>query len=75
MTKLNNDQEIYTNLSNLIQETTTKSKEESLAISQKFTKEIEKKLSKNLSDLTEIFSSLDDVTHNLRLQLFFFGGR
>jgi len=69
VTKLNNDQEIYTNLSNLIQETTTKSKEESLAISQKFTKEIEKKLSKNLSDLTEIFSSLDDVTHSQPIYL------
>ena len=34
-----------------------------------FTKEIEKKLSKNLSDLTEIFSSLDDVTHSQPIYL------
>ncbi len=42
---------------------------ESLAILQKFTTEIEKKLSQNSSELSDVFTSLDKVTHSQPIYL------
>jgi len=60
---------LLNDLLNSIQKTTGKPEEESLAILQKFTTEIEKKLSQNSSELLEIFTSLDEVTHSQPIYL------
>ena len=70
MSKLNkNDQDTFEGLLELVQNTTGKPKEESLAILQKFSTEIQKKLSKNLVTSSEIFKSLDSVTHSQPIYL------
>ena len=61
--------DVLNDLLNFIQKTTSKSEEESLAILQKFTTEIEKKLSQNSSELSAIFTSLDEVTHSQPIYL------
>jgi len=61
--------DLLNDLLNSIQKTTGKPEEESLAILQKFTTEIEKKLSQNSSELLEIFTSLDEVTHSQPIYL------
>ncbi|MBT3874268.1 MAG: hypothetical protein HOF77_05635, partial [Actinobacteria bacterium] len=61
--------DVLNDLLNFIQKTTSKPEEESLTILQKFTTEIEKKLSQNSSELSEIFTSLDKVTHNQPIYL------
>jgi len=61
--------DVLNDLLNFIQKTTSKPEEESLAILQKFTTEIEKKLSQNSSELLEIFTSLDEVTHSQPIYL------
>ena len=61
--------DVLNDLLNFIQKTTSKPEEESLAILQKFTTEIEKKLSQNSSELSEIFTSLDEVTHSQPIYL------
>jgi len=60
---------LLNDLLNSIQKTTGKPEEESLAILQKFTTEIEKKLSQNSSELSAIFTSLDEVTHSQPIYL------
>ena len=60
---------VLNDLLNSIQKTTGKPEEESLAILQKFTTEIEKKLSQNSSELSAIFTSLDEVTHSQPIYL------
>ena len=55
--------DVLNDLLNFIQKTTSKPEDESLAILQKFTTEIEKKLSQNSSELSEIFTSLDAVSY------------
>ena len=61
--------DVLNDLLNFIQKTTSKPEEESLAILQKFTTEIEKKLSQNSSELSAIFTSLDEVTHSQPIYL------
>jgi GTP cyclohydrolase I len=61
--------DLLNDLLNSIQKTTGKPEEESLAILQKFTTEIEKKLSQNSSELSAIFTSLDEVTHSQPIYL------
>jgi GTP cyclohydrolase I len=61
--------DLLNDLLNFIQKTTSKPEEESLAILQKFTTEIEKKLSQNSSELSAIFTSLDEVTHSQPIYL------
>jgi len=61
--------DLLNDLLNSIQKTTGKPEEESLAILQKFTTEIEKKLSQNSSELSSIFTSLDEVTHSQPIYL------
>ena len=68
MSKLDKS-DVLNDLLNFIQKTTSKPEEESLAILQKFTTEIEKKLSQNSSELLEIFTSLDEVTHSQPIYL------
>ena len=68
MSKLDKS-DVLNDLLNFIQKTTGKPEEESLAILQKFTTEIEKKLSQNSSELLEIFTSLDEVTHSQPIYL------
>ena len=68
MSKLDKS-DVLNDLLNFIQKTTSKPEEESLAILQKFTTEIEKKLSQNSSELLEIFTSLDEVTHSQQIYL------
>ena len=68
MSKLDKS-DLLNELLNSIQKTTGKPEEESLAILQKFTTEIEKKLSQNSSELLEIFTSLDEVTHSQPIYL------
>ena len=68
MSKLDKS-DLLNDLLNSIQKTTSKPEEESLAILQKFTTEIEKKLSQNSSELLEIFTSLDEVTHSQPIYL------
>ena len=70
MSNLNkNDRDTFEGLLELVQNTTGKPKEESLAILQKFSTEIQKKLSKNLVTSSEIFKSLDSVTHSQPIYL------
>ena len=64
-----NDQDIVKDLSELVQKTTGKSEEESTAILQKFSTEIQKKLLQNVSTLSEIFTSLDNVSHSQPIYL------
>jgi GTP cyclohydrolase I len=64
-----NDRDTFEGLLELVQNTTGKPKEESLAILQKFSTEIQKKLSKNLVTSSEIFKSLDSVTHSQPIYL------
>ena len=61
--------DLLNNLLSSIQKNTGKPEEESLAILQKFTTEIEKKLSQNSSELSAIFTSLDEVTHSQPIYL------
>jgi len=61
--------DLLNDLLNSIQKNTGKPEEESLAILQKFTTEIEKKLSQNSSELSAIFTSLDEVTHSQPIYL------
>ena len=61
--------DVLNDLLNFIQKTTSKPEEESLTILQKFTTEIEKKLSQNSSELSAIFTSLDEVTHSQPIYL------
>lgn len=68
MSKLDKS-DVLNDLLNFIQKTTSKPEEESLAILQKFTTEIEKKLSQNSSELSAIFTSLDEVTHSQPIYL------
>ena len=68
MSKLDKS-DLLNDLLNSIQKTTGKPEEESLAILQKFTTEIEKKLSQNSSELSAIFTSLDEVTHSQPIYL------
>ena len=68
MSKLDKS-DLLNDLLNSIQKNTGKPEEESLAILQKFTTEIEKKLSQNSSELSEIFTSLDEVTHSQPIYL------
>ena len=68
MSKLDKS-DVLNDLLNSIQKNTGKPEEESLAILQKFTTEIEKKLSQNSSELSAIFTSLDEVTHNQPIYL------
>ena len=68
MSKLDKN-DLLNDLLNSIQKTTGKPEEESLAILQKFTTEIEKKLSQNSSELSAIFTSLDEVTHSQPIYL------
>ena len=68
MSKLDKS-DLLNDLLNSIQKNTGKPEEESLAILQKFTTEIEKKLSQNSSELPEIFTSLDKVTHSQPIYL------
>ena len=68
MSKLDKS-DVLNDLLNFIQKTTSKPEDESLAILQKFTTEIEKKLSQNSSELSEIFTSLDEVTHSQPIYL------
>ena len=68
MSKLDKS-DVLNDLLSFIQKTTSKPEEESLAILQKFTTEIEKKLSQNSSELLEIFTSLDEVTHSQPIYL------
>ena len=68
MSKLDKS-DVLNDLLNFIQKTTSKPEEESLAILQKFTTEIEKKLSQNSSELLEIFTSLDEVAHSQPIYL------
>ena len=63
MSKLDKS-DLLNDLLNSIQKNTGKPEEESLAILQKFTTEIEKKLSQNSSELSAIFTSLDEVRHS-----------
>tara|TARA_B100000902_G_scaffold154150_1_gene150662 strand:+ start:2480 stop:3043 length:564 start_codon:yes stop_codon:yes gene_type:complete len=64
-----NDIDIFEELSELLQKTTGKPEEESLAILRKFSTEIHKKLSQNLVTLPEIFTSLESVTHSQPIYL------
>ena len=68
MSKLDKS-DLLNDLLNSIQKNTGKPEEESLAILQKFTTEIEKKLSQNSSELSAIFTSLDEVTHSQPIYL------
>ena len=68
MSKLDKS-DVLNDLLNFIQKTTSKPEGESLAILQKFTTEIEKKLSQNSSELSAIFTSLDEVTHSQPIYL------
>ena len=61
--------DLLNDLLSSIQKNTGKPEEESLAILQKFTTEIEKKLSQNSSELSAIFTSLDEVTHSQPIYL------
>lgn len=68
MSKLDKS-DLLNDLLNSIQKNTGKLEEQSLAILQKFTTEIEKKLSQNSSELSAIFTSLDEVTHSQPIYL------
>ena len=68
MSKLDKS-DVLNDLLNFIQKTTSKPEGESLAILQKFTTEIEKKLSQNSYELSAIFTSLDEVTHSQPIYL------
>ena len=68
MSKLDKS-DLLNDLLNSIQKNTGKPEEESLAILQKFTTEIEKKLSQNSSELSAIFTSLDEVRHSQPIYL------
>jgi len=61
--------EVINDFLDFIRKTTSKPEEESLAILQKFTTEIEKKLSQNSSELSDVFTSLDKVTHSQPIYL------
>jgi len=61
--------EVINDFLDFIQKTTSKPEGESLAILQKFTTEIEKKLSQNSSELSDVFTSLDKVTHSQPIYL------
>jgi GTP cyclohydrolase I len=61
--------EVINDFLDFIRKTTSKPEEESLAILQKFTTEIEKKLSQNSSELSDVFTSLDKATHSQPIYL------
>jgi len=61
--------EVINDFLDFIRKTTSKPEKESLAILQKFTTEIEKKLSQNSSELSDVFTSLDKATHSQPIYL------
>ena len=69
MSDQHNNEETLQGLLDLVNNYTAKSERESLDIVNKFSTQIQKKLSKNLSDISEIFTSLDEATHSQPIYL------
>ena len=69
MSEQYNNEETLKGLLDLVYKNTEKSEKESLDIVQKFSAQIQKKLSKNSHNISEIFTSLDDVTHSQPIYL------
>ena len=69
MSNKDNNEETLQGLQDLVRNYTSKSEKESLDVVSKFSAQIQNKLSKNLSDISEIFTSLDDVTHSQPIYL------
>ena len=69
MSEQYNNEETLKGLFDLVYKNTEKSEKESLDIVQKFSAQIQKKLSKNSHNISEIFTSLDDVTHSQPIYL------
>ena len=69
MSNQHNNEETLQGLLDILQNYTAKSEKESLDIVHKFSAQIQNKLSNNLSDISEIFTSLDEVTHSQPIYL------
>ena len=69
MVEQNSNKEDLLDLINIVSDNTKKSDEQSLEIVRKFSTQIENKLSNNLNEVSEIFTSLEDVSYNQPIYL------
>lgn len=69
MAEQNSNKENFLDLVDLVNSNTKKSEEESLEIVKKFSIQIQNKLSNSLNEVSQIFASLEDVSHNQPIYL------